>query len=874
MKTFSNLFSRSSVFLSLGIIGLFVSPLAAQVIINEVDADTVGTDALEFIELYDGGVGNTDLTGLVLVVFNGSDDQSYNLGGHGNAVDLDGFSTDVNGYFVLGNTGVASADITFSNNSLQNGADAVALFTGDGTDFPNDTPVTTTNLIDAIVYDTNEGDDAGLLPLLNAAEPQVNEDGGGNKDTESNQRCPNGSGGGRNTSTYTQALPSPDAANTCAPPPPPVIINEVDADTAGTDALEFIELYDGGVGNTDLTGLVLVVFNGSDDQSYNLGGHANAVDLDGFSTDVNGYFVLGNAGIASADITFSNNTLQNGADAVAIFTGDGTDFPNDTPVTTTNLIDAIVYDTNEGDDAGLLPLLNAAEPQVNEGNAGNSSTDSNQRCPNGSGGGRNTSTYTQALPSPDAANTCAPPQSPVIINEVDADTAGTDALEFIELYDGGVGNTDLTGLVLVVFNGSDDQSYNLGGHANAVDLDGFSTDVNGYFVLGNAGIASADITFSNNTLQNGADAVALFSGDGTDFPNDTPVTTANLIDAIVYDTNEGDDAGLLPLLNAAEPQVNEDGGGNKDTESNQRCPNGSGGGRNTTTYTQAAPTPDADNGCPVVTPNWIINEFQADPAAGLPGDANGDGTREASEDEFVEIVNNSGGSLDISGWTLADSFSVRHTFPPGTVVLDQCSVLVFGGGTPTGFFGGSLVQIASTGLIGLNNGGDTITLDSGSVEAAHTYGSEGGNNQSLTLDPDITGTLPYVEHSSATGSGGTLFSPGTQIDGSQFAGCPPPPSPWVINEIQADPDAVNGDANGDGNPSTTQDEFVEIVNNTGGSVDISGWTLADLASTRHTFPPGDRGARSVQRSGLQRRQPHRHFRRLGGPDGIHWKLRS
>ncbi|MEZ5457047.1 MAG: hypothetical protein R3F04_13210 [Lysobacteraceae bacterium] len=30
---------------------------------------------------------------------------------------------------------------------------------------------------------------------------------------------------------------------------PPVVINEVDADTAGTDTLEFVELYDGGLGN-------------------------------------------------------------------------------------------------------------------------------------------------------------------------------------------------------------------------------------------------------------------------------------------------------------------------------------------------------------------------------------------------------------------------------------------------------------------------------------------------------------------------------------------------------------------------------------------------------------------------------------------------
>ena len=41
-----------------------------------------------------------------------------------------------------------------------------------------------------------------------------------------------------------------------------------------------------------------------------------------------------------------------------------------TLVTTTNLIDAVVYDTDDPDDAGLLVLLNPGEPQLNENNLG------------------------------------------------------------------------------------------------------------------------------------------------------------------------------------------------------------------------------------------------------------------------------------------------------------------------------------------------------------------------------------------------------------------------------------------------------------------------------------------------------------------------
>ena len=201
-------------------------PAAENVIINELDSDTAGTDTLEFVELYDGGVGNTSLTGLVVVFYNGSSDLSYR------AIDLDGFSTDAAGYFTLGNTAVAGVDLTFPNDTLQNGADAVALYAADATNFPVNTPVTTTNLRDAVVYDTNDADDPGLLPLLNAGQPQVDENAAGDSTTASIGRCPNGDGGARNTSTYIARSPTPDGANNCPPPPVVAAIHEIQGNGA------------------------------------------------------------------------------------------------------------------------------------------------------------------------------------------------------------------------------------------------------------------------------------------------------------------------------------------------------------------------------------------------------------------------------------------------------------------------------------------------------------------------------------------------------------------------------------------------------------------------------------------------------------------
>jgi predicted extracellular nuclease len=220
-----------------------LTPIVSSVIINEIDADNVSVDALEFVELYDGGAGNTDLSGLVVVFYNGSVDTSYA------AFDLDGFSTNAAGYFLLGNSAVSPApSIIFSNDTLQNGADAVALFGANASDFPNGTAVTTTNLVDAVVYDTADADDAGLLVLLNAGQPQVDENGGGNGTAHSSQRCPNGSGGARNTSSYAQFNPTAGTSNFC--------VNDAAPSVTGTNPT-------GGASNVSNSATIDVTFSES-----------------------------------------------------------------------------------------------------------------------------------------------------------------------------------------------------------------------------------------------------------------------------------------------------------------------------------------------------------------------------------------------------------------------------------------------------------------------------------------------------------------------------------------------------------------------------------------------------------------------------------
>ena len=60
----------------------------------------------------------------------------------------------------------------------------------------------------------------------------------------------------------------------------------------------------------------------------------------------------------------------------------------------------------------------------------------------------------------------------------------------------------------------------------------------------------------------------------------------------------------------------------------------------------------------------------------------------------------------------------------------------------------------------------------------------------------------------------------------------------VINEVLADPSTIWGDANRDGTISSTQDEFVELVNTDSEPVSLANWTLADAIRVRHVFGEG------------------------------------
>lgn len=403
----------------------------------------------------------------------------------------------------------------------------------------------------------------------------------------------------------------------------------------------------------------------------------------------------------------------------------------------------------------------------------------------------------------------------VFINEIHYDNSGTDTGEAIEIA--GPAGTGLSGCSIVLYNGSNREVY------GTTPLSGVIADQQG-------GFGTVVVNYATNGIQNGApDGVALVGAS----------------DAVIqFLSYEG---AFVTADGAASGQASSDIGvaessGTAAGDSLQL--GGSGAVAGDFTWSGAAPAtfgavntgqafagpPAAGNPCgggdpgdpgdPGAIAGLVINEINADPDSSLAGDANGDGVSQFSDDEFVEVVNNSGSGIDISGWTLSDAFGVRHVFPSGSIVGGNCAVVVFGGETPTGAFGNALVQTASSGALGLNNGGDTVTLDSGSGSVSVAYGGEGGSNESLTRDPDVTGDLPLAQHSGAAGSGGTLFSPGAQVTGAQFAGCEPlPTGPFEIYEIQ-----------GDGAASPFVGQLIRSVDNVVTAVSPNGFFMQTPAS--------------------------------------------
>jgi hypothetical protein len=175
----------------------------------------------------------------------------------------------------------------------------------------------------------------------------------------------------------------------------------------------------------------------------------------------------------------------------------------------------------------------------------------------------------------------------IVINELDSDTNSTDVKEFIELKSN-VPNFVLDGYVIVFFNGGSSSPYAGTSSYYAIDLDGLVTDGNGIILIGNPQvIPSASLIMPQNTIQNGPDAVAVYLGNASDFPINSPAIATNLIDALAYSSSGTTSASTLMTIFGETVSYNENSNGLASSQSIQRKADG--------TYEVKTPTPRANN---------------------------------------------------------------------------------------------------------------------------------------------------------------------------------------------------------------------------------------------------------------------------------------
>lgn len=180
----------------------------------------------------------------------------------------------------------------------------------------------------------------------------------------------------------------------------------------------------------------------------------------------------------------------------------------------------------------------------------------------------------------------------------------------------------------------------------------------------------------------------------------------------------------------------------------------------------APPEPACPQGRPPALGELVINEVLANVPTGDAGDANGDGTRDAYDDEFVEVVNRSEDVLDVSGVTLRIGEHNKFYFEEVCMKSLEAAV-IFGGGQPAAQPNYQVHVARSRFALG-NSGGSVSLLDAKGVQIdAMSYGES--PPVSLNLSPEVEGS-EYVAHTELNPD--LIFSPGTCASGATFAqGC-------------------------------------------------------------------------------------------------------
>ncbi|KAM5151957.1 uncharacterized protein ACMZJ9_010238 isoform 1-T4 [Mantella aurantiaca] len=408
------------------------------------------------------------------------------------------------------------------------------------------------------------------------------------------------------TSVCTQPTTNPpmppEMTTTASPPfnPGLLLINEVNPNTPGSaEDTEYIELYHTSNGSVSMAGYWLVLFNGKNNLAYNI------LNLKGYNTDKNGYFLVGsNKMTPKPHIPLRANTIQNGADAIALYYRPGkVGYTVNMPVTADGLVDAMVYVSQARDDASdLLKVLTPGQEAVHEDETFIVQDESLSRCHRLKP--LDNSVYQVTKITPLTQNDCAasselstsrPSTHPatsasplnLLISEVGV-MRGSEPYSFIELK--GTPGGRIMNYTLVMYN-RDGKIY------EKIGVQGMIKD-SGLYVISTNGTGDQQLPGFSRPYTLSPEALALYKGSPELFSIGSILTQKDLVDAFVYTWESSAPSDVLRSLNAISTMLY----GEHWLVSVSRC-SISKGSSSAALLPVQQPSPGSENICPsVITP--------------------------------------------------------------------------------------------------------------------------------------------------------------------------------------------------------------------------------------------------------------------------------
>ena len=364
---------------------------ASQLVINEMDYDQPASDDAEFIEIYNIGPGQADLSDLSImlvdVTFSGTGfvDHAESLAPAG--------VLGAGEYLVYGDPDVV--------NALPPGTASITIPAQIAIENTGPYGIALANTVDEILLDALSYEGSITEADLGFANPVSLVEGNATSelddaDVGSMARIPNGQDTDDAVTDWLYTdYATPGSANYIVPPSTQLVINEVDYDQPGSDNAEFMELYNPGPNAVDLDSLAVVFVNGSNNSEY------GRITLTG-QLLAGGYAVIGAQSVLDTvppgTLTFLlTNSIQNGGpDGLALI-----DTDNNT------LLDALSY---EGSITAAIINGFAAPVNLVAGNpttASDTGSGSVIRSPNGQDSGDDSIDFANA-PSPSPGETNDP----------------------------------------------------------------------------------------------------------------------------------------------------------------------------------------------------------------------------------------------------------------------------------------------------------------------------------------------------------------------------------------------------------------------------------------------------------------------------------